>query len=212
MTLLWASHTPAGADEPVATAPAVDFAHEVLPILQQHCVECHGGREAKGGFSLNTRELLLDSGYVELGDPDASYVIELLASEDPDVQMPPPQKPRVSAEEQRRLQRWIAAGLPWDDGVSFAAAFEPPLKPRRPDVPPPVANRTHPVDRIIDAYLQRHEIELPGEIDDATFLRRVSLDLVGLLPEPEMLAAFLADPSADKRERVIDQLLANDIA
>lgn len=204
--------TPAMGDEPIAAAEAVDFAHEILPILQQHCVECHGGREAKGGFSINTRELLVDSGYVEVGEPEASYLVELIAADDPDVQMPPPQKPRVSAEEQQRLQRWIAAGLPWDAGVSFAAAFEPPLKPRRPVIPPAVDSRTHRLDRIIDAYLLEHELALPAEIDDATFLRRVSLDLVGLLPEPDTLAAFVADTAADKRARMIDQLLDNDIA
>lgn len=204
-------HPRVSADEP-ATASAVDFAHEILPILKQHCVECHGGREAKGGFSINTRELLVDSGYVEIGEPNASYLVELITSDDPERQMPPPQKPRVSSAEQQRLQRWITAGLPWDDGVSFAAAFEPPLRPRRPELPPPVGDRMHPVDRVIDAYLLQQQIELPGKIDDATFLRRVSLDLVGLLPEPEALAAFLADPLPDKRERMIDQLLDNDIA
>jgi len=203
---------PAAGDEPAAATATVDFAHDILPILQQHCVECHGGREAKGGFSINTRELLVDSGYVEIGEPDASYLLELVASDDPDVQMPPAGKPRVSAEQQQRLQQWIAVGLPWDDGVSLAAAFEPPLKPRRPEIPPAVGDRTHRLDRIIGAYLDQHELEFPGEIDDAAFLRRVSLDLVGLLPEPETLADFLADTSADKRERMIDQLLGNEIA
>ncbi len=203
---------PSAGQELTAAAVTIDFAHDILPILQKHCVECHGGREAKGGFSINTRELLVDSGYVEVGEPDASYLLELVASDDADVQMPPPEKPRVSAEDQQRLQQWVAAGLPWDDGVSLAASFEPPLKPRRPEIPPAVDGRTHRLDRIIDTYLVQHELELPGEIDDATFLRRASLDLVGLLPEPEALAAFLADTSADKRERMIDKLLDNEIA
>src|SRR5690606_14077179 len=85
-------------------------------------------------------------------------------------------------------------------------------KPRRPEIPPAVDSRTHRLDRIIDAYLLEHELALPAEIDDATFLRRVSLDLVGLLPEPDTLAAFVADTAADKRARMIDQLLDNDIA
>ena len=54
---------------------ATDFAHDIVPILQQHCVGCHGGREAKGSFSMNTRELLVDSGNVQPGKPDESKLI-----------------------------------------------------------------------------------------------------------------------------------------
>jgi hypothetical protein len=195
------------------TAPTVDFAHQVAPILQGHCVECHGGREAKGGFSINTRELLENSGYIDIGSPDDSQLIALIESGDPDIQMPPPEKSRVAAPDIQTLRQWISAGLPWDDGFSFtASSYEPPLKPRRPELPPSVDGREHPIDRIIDAYLQQHQFDQPAEIDDGEFLRRASLDLVGLLPEPEVLTEFLADHSLNKRERMIDQLLQSEIA
>jgi hypothetical protein len=45
-----------------AQDPPKDFSHAVLPVLKKHCVPCHGGREARGSFSMNTRELLVDSG------------------------------------------------------------------------------------------------------------------------------------------------------
>ncbi len=109
----------AGAEVEV-TAEPIDFAHQVVPILQEHCVGCHGGREAKGSFSLNTRELLVDSGHVEIGVPDESYLLELVGSEDRELQMPPADQPRVSASDQQVLRRWIAEGASWDDGFSFA--------------------------------------------------------------------------------------------
>lgn len=196
-----------------AVAAEVDFAHQVVPILRQHCVECHGGREAKGGFSLNTRELLVNSGHVEVGKPDASYLIELINSDDPELRMPPADRPAVERADREILTRWIAQGAAWDDGISFAdTAYEPPLRPRRPELPAITDGHEHPVDRIIDDYLARNQ-QLPLEpIDDAAFLRRVSLDLVGLLPDPETLRAFVADPAADKRQRMIDRLLADEIA
>ena len=46
--------------------------------------------------------------------------------------------------------------------------------------------------------------------DDATFLRRITLDLTGRMPTVEETQAFTADSAADKRERAIDQLLASD--
>ena len=47
--------------EASAQQKSLDFAHQIAPILKRHCVECHGGDNAKGGFSLNTRELFLDN-------------------------------------------------------------------------------------------------------------------------------------------------------
>jgi len=49
---------------------------------------------------------------------------------------------------------------------------------------------------------------LPPPADDATFLRRVYLDLTGTLPSPEQVRAFVADRHADKRARQIERLLA----
>ncbi len=190
----------------------IDFAHQVVPLLERHCLACHGGREAKGSFSLNTRELVVDSGHVEISQPQESYLLELVRSGDADLQMPPADRPRLTAAEQQILADWIAAGLPWDDGFSFApSSYEPPLKPRRPELPHGSIDRQNPVDRIVDAYWLANGVSPPPPIDDATFLRRVSLDLVGLIPDPETLQNFIADDAPNKRERVIDQLLAGQI-
>lgn len=193
---------------PLEPSRQLDFAHDVVPILKKHCVDCHGGREAKGSFSMNTRELLLDSGHIEIGDPDQSHLLEVIASEDRQLQMPPPDRPRVSDAERLVLRRWIEQDARWQDGFSFGVqTYEPPLKPRRPQLPDSREATDHPIDRIIDAYFASHQQPWPDTIDDAAFLRRVSLDLVGMLPTPESLHAFLKDGSPEKRRRVIDQLL-----
>lgn len=191
----------------------LDFAHDVVPILQKHCIACHGGREAKGSFSMNHRELLVDSGHVVSGKPAESHLLELIQSTDKETQMPPSERPRVSADEQAVLSRWIAEGLVWDDGFSFAPrTYEPPLKPFRPDLPPAVDGRENPIDRVLDAYLIRQGIPRPDGIDDATFARRVSLDLVGLLPTPEELNSFVPDSSPTKRAELIRRLLEDKVA
>jgi hypothetical protein len=68
------------------------------------------------------------------------------------------------------------------------------------------------VDRILDAYLQKNKRPRPEPIDDATFVRRVHLDLVGLLPTTSVLDDFLKDKSRDKRARFVRGLLTNDVA
>src|SRR5262245_34110872 len=65
----------------------------------------------------------------------------------------------------------------------------------------------------VDAALARGlpaHVRLPDLADDTTFLRRVSLDLTGKLPEPEAVRRFAADPAKDKRARIVDELLKSD--
>ncbi|MDF1815333.1 MAG: DUF1549 domain-containing protein [Verrucomicrobiales bacterium] len=186
-----------------------DFAHEVVPILKEHCTECHGGDKAKGGFSLNTRSLFLEDDAAEPGNAAKSYFLELIEETDPEVQMPPEKKPRVPAEQIAVLKKWVDEGLAWEAGFSFGAkTWEPPLEPVKVTLPPALSGRDHPVDRILDQTLPTP----PQPASDAAFLRRVTLDAIGLLPEPEELEAFLADTDPEKRTRKIDELLANDIA
>lgn len=193
-----------------AEVRAFDFAHRVVPILEAHCVECHGGEEAKGGFSINTRELVLDSGAVLPGEPDDSYLVELIRSRDPDWQMPPAEQPRLSDQERATLVEWIEAGMPWEDGFTFAeTSYSAPLKPRQVALPGPAS--AHPIDQLITAYRREHDLPPLTPIDDATFLRRASLDLVGLLPTAEQWRGFVEDPSSEKRSRWVDQLLSRDV-
>ena len=65
------------------------------------------------------------------------------------------------------------------------------------------------IDKLIDAKLQRLKIQPSPLVDDAGFLRRISLDLTGQLPDPNEVRAFVADSSKTKRARVIDKLIAS---
>ncbi len=196
-----------------AVSPAaeqVDFAHQIVPILRKHCGSCHTGDAKKGGFSLNTRAELLAGGEsgpaVVIGKSGGSELIARVTSSDADLKMPP-DGPRVPADQVPLLKRWIDSGLTWDEGFSFRPpSYEPPLKPRHVELPAVTSGRTNPVDRILDAYLAARKRPQTKPIDDATFARRAYLDLVGLLPTPNDLQAFLSDTAADKRSRLIDRL------
>lgn len=191
----------------------VDFDHDVVPVLREHCVECHGGEEAKGGFSLNDRSFFLEDEAAVPGQPEESLFLQLITDDDPDYQMPPEKKERVPAEKIAVLKRWVEAGMPWTEGFSFGVkAYEPPLEPRRPELPAVTGGRTHPVDRFLDAYWSERGIERPAPADDAAFLRRAALDLVGLLPSAETARAFAADKRPGKREQLVEDLLADDVA
>src|SRR5262249_24546484 len=103
---------------------------------------------------------------------------------------------------------WIDQGVPWEPGFSFkAAAYVTPLKPRRPTLPPARDGRDHPIDRIVDAYFADRKLQPPAPAEDAVFVRRAHLDLLGLLPTPEEVDAFAKDDAADRRERLVRRLL-----
>lgn len=199
----------------LTASAAVDFSHQIVPILREHCAECHAGDKKKGGFSFNDRKSLLEGGedgaVVESGKSAESAMIKAILSSDPDEQMPPKGK-RVPQEQIALLKQWVDEGLAWEEGFAFKKpAYEPPLKPRMPVLPAVVEGRINPVDRILDQYLDQKKLPRPAAIDDATFVRRAYLDLIGLLPSPKDLEAFTKDPSADKRTRLIESLLKRDM-
>lgn len=196
----------------------VDFAHEIVPLLKARCAECHSGSERSGGLSIDTRESLIAGGEtgaaLAVGKSGESELVARISSDDETIRMPPPESEvePLTAEQIALLRRWIDEGAKWEPGFTFGpTSYEPPLKPRMPELPPPLASREHPIDRILDAYSLERGLQPPPPADDETFLRRASLDLIGLLPTPEEREAFLNDVSPDKRERLVRSLLARDV-
>ncbi len=64
------------------------------------------------------------------------------------------------------------------------------------------------IDHLVTARWQAERIEPSAAADDAEFLRRVYLDLTGRIPAVSEACEFLDDPAPDKRERLVDKLLA----
>ena len=196
-------------------AASVDFAHEVVPILRKHCSECHTGDKKKGGLSMNTRASLLEGGengaVISAGQTQKSKLLDAIVSADPDVRMPP-KGDRLSPAEVATLRAWVEQGAVWTEGFAFKQpAYEPPLRPRQPVLPEARNGRTHPIDRVLDGWLADKGAPTPPVADDATFLRRVSLDLVGMLPSAEEARAFAADRRPDKRAMLVRSLLARNV-
>ncbi|HUG68563.1 MAG TPA: DUF1549 domain-containing protein, partial [Pirellulaceae bacterium] len=194
----------------------IDFAHDIVPILRTHCAKCHAGDKKQGGFSLDTRESLLAGGesgeVVTPGASSQSLLFERVATNDDDFRMPPEGKP-IPPEQIEKLKRWIDAGLAWEPGFALTkGTYEPPLAHRRPELPPSIEGREHPIDRIVDQYFAVHEVTRPAEVSDTVFLRRVSLDVNGLLPDPETFGTFVADTNPGKRSDLVQSLLANDVS
>lgn len=200
--------SPSGAEEP----KRVDFAHDIVPLIKTHCVKCHADGTYKGSFSFDTRQSTLKSEAVVEGKAAESELIARLTSDDPEERMPPKGE-RLTPAEVALFQAWIDQGVPWEEGFSFKkAGYVAPLKLKSVELPPAREGRDHPIDRIVDAELAKHHVSGPAPLDDAAFLRRVNLDLCGLLPTPKALDAFLKDSTGDKREREVRRVLDDKVA
>lgn len=97
-------------------------------------------------------------------------------------------------------------------GLGFLLACGAPASapPSSTSVATATSSSANVLDALVDAAWAEKGIVPAGEIDDATFLRRVTLDLAGRVPTAEEASAFLADKGADKRARAVDKLLDSD--
>ena len=109
---------------PAAAAKTVDPEEDILPIIETKCVKCHGKGKHKGGFQIDTRELLLKGGktgvVVVVGDSMNSPLIRRVARIPYVKAMPPPGNLDVTDEEVALLRAWIDQGLDWFE-EEFAA-------------------------------------------------------------------------------------------
>ncbi len=120
----------------------------------------------------------------------------------------------------KNLRLLLLAGLAWllpipesDAAPKSAAAdhwaFRKVIRPALPSAPSASPRSGHPIDAFIRSRLAAQGLTPALEADRPTLVRRLSLDLTGLLPAPETVDAFLSDPSPDAYERLVDQLLAS---
>ena len=195
----------------VASAAEVDFPRDIQPILSRRCAKCHVEKR-EGGLRLASRQEALvpaDSGEVVIrpGDSAASELVRRITATD-DTRMPP-EGERLSAEEVALIQRWIEEGAKWPEMTAAKKhwSYVPPDRAPLPAVSRPVWPQTL-ADAWILARLDREHLPPSPPAPRSLLLRRLSLDLRGLPPSPEEVAAFLADESPDTVERQADRFLA----
>ncbi|MGC1273284.1 MAG: DUF1553 domain-containing protein [Planctomycetaceae bacterium] len=209
-----------------ATEPTVEYATQIKPLFEHHCVACHGALRTQGGLRLDASQFLVeggDSGFTIVpNEPESSTLIAALKGEDGVPRMPQDGPPLPDAKI-ALIERWIAEGAnaPSEEPVEGDPAAHWSFRPvQRPMVPAVAGDVRNPIDAFV---LQKRKgiaqarsasegpttLDAVGEAPKHVLLRRVYLDLIGLPPTPEELRAFLADESPDAYEKVVDRLLAD---
>ncbi|MFO0924253.1 MAG: c-type cytochrome domain-containing protein, partial [Pirellulales bacterium] len=184
---------------------------KVFAIWERHCFRCHGSEKQEGGLRLDIRARAIeggDSGRAWVGrDSQASLLIQYITSEDESKRMPPEGTP-LNSEEVRLLREWIDGGASWPESFEGRIdrkkhwAFEPIVRRDPPQLKMNVSQR--PIDRFV-----RHQLSVLGltpspQADRSTLIRRLALDLTGLLPTTDEVESFLQDASDEAYEKIVD--------
>ncbi len=213
--LLPQSSLPETAEEMLArtSTEPVDFATQIQPIFERRCYDCHGQSKAKAGLRLTSREEAFTPGdygveVIVPGDSDMSYLFERISTTDASERMPHEREP-LRRSEIELIRRWIDEGADWreDAGPRSHWAYRPPARPPLPSTEVADAETPHPIDAFIDARLEQVGMTRNPRAPAATQIRRLHLDLIGLPPSPEQVAAFVADPSDTAWAAVVESLL-----
>jgi hypothetical protein len=188
-------------------AANVDFTRDVLPILSSRCFPCHGpdAGKRKADLRLDVRDAAVTAKALTPGRPAESNLISRVSADDDDGRMPPAKTgQRLAGAEVRLLRDWIEQGAPYSEHW----AFVPPKRPALPNVRDTRWPRS-PIDAFVLERLETHKLRPAEPASREVLIRRATLDLTGLPPTPEQVAAFVADRSPSAYERLIDRLLAS---
>ena len=166
---------------------------QIHPVIIDNCTKCHGGVKQKGGLDLRTIKAALEGGETDTalipGDPETSPLYQVVQV-DSDPHMPP--KKQLPVEEIEALKTWITK-----------LRITPPKELALPDPLKPI---TTVIDQLIRDKWQAEKIAPARRSSDATFVRRVYLDLIGRIPRIPEINSFLADQNPEKRNLLIDYL------
>ncbi len=206
------------------SATDIDFARDILPIFEEHCIACHGPSRQESNLRLDLRESAIGTAdwgepVIEPGKSADSLLIQFLTGEG-DLLMPPTGSGEpLQPNQVELLRRWIDEGAVWPDEYAGTEgsklesdhwAFQPLVCVPPPDLAAPEHFPFHnEIDRYILAELSAQQLTPSIPADPATLIRRLYLDLHGLMPTPEQVDKFAADPSRENYERLVDEALAS---
>jgi hypothetical protein len=196
------------------TEKEVDYSTEIKPILNKHCITCHGGVKKSGGFSLLFEEEAFaptESGHPAIvpGSSSSSELIKRLTHSDPELRMPY-QRAQLSEEEIDLLKKWIDQGAKWGKHWAYEPVKEPEFNSQIQSASigsKDSEDKLAPIDQLIREKLTEKGMIPSPEEEPLRLLRRVALDLTGLPPSDALVADFSSGKIT--YEQAVDQLLSS---
>jgi mono/diheme cytochrome c family protein len=198
----------------VLSFPAVlfsqDFDGEIRPLLQEHCIECHGEKKNKADLRLDAKVHAFKGGEsgpaIVAGKSAESPVFQRIVSTDEDERMPPKDDPLTSAQI-ALIKQWIDSGANWPETAFDKAAAADKRLQHWAYQPVARLSKAETIDSLIQKKLADNKLALSPPADPRTLIRRLYFDVIGLPPSPEEVEHFIASPSS--YESQVDALLAS---
>lgn len=195
----------------------IEFAKHIQPILRASCYSCHGSDTQEGGLRLDNRARAFSGGdngkAIVAGDIKAGLLLTLIKGTNEDLGRMPPEGEGtpLSNDQIVLIENWIAQGAEWPDSADIAItsdhwSFQPIAKPELPEVKAQnwVKN---PIDQFVLARLEAEGITPSNRASRSTLIRRVYLDLLGLLPTADEVEEFLNDQRIDAYQQMVNRVL-----
>ncbi|MFM6949303.1 MAG: DUF1549 domain-containing protein [Aquirufa sp.] len=189
---------------------------KVRTILAHNCYSCHDAQKSKGGLRLDKKEFIFKGGkngpILIAGQPENSELIRRIKLPADDEDAMPTKGKRIPKEEIELLSFWIKSGAPWPSGPEKSLYRVADMAPRLPEIPQNQTKFKNPIDYFVNQYFQKNKIQWKNDVDDQIFLRRIYLDIIGLLPTPQQKTEFIQDKNPNKRTILAKKLLDNNSA
>ena len=182
----------------------------VRAIFAHNCYRCHSADKIKGELRLDEREFVFaggESGPVIMpGNVNESELYRRITLPHGHEDAMPSEEEALLPQEITMIRLWIEQGAYWPEGEELKAFYEAPIEPRRPGIPQR-AGHSNPIDQFVDAYFESNDVSWPEPIDDRQFMRRLYLDVIGILPDPMDLQAFVELSDPNKRAVLVNETL-----
>ena len=184
---------------------------QVRTIFAHNCYNCHGSGKVKGELRLDGKEFIMKGGehgqVLIPGDPKGSEIMRRITLPRNHKEAMPSKGKGLTKDEIAIIEYWIKQGAPWPSGQLKSLYRVAELAPRMPQIPAATDGLTNPVDLFVNDYFKKNNIKWGKPVDDRTYIRRVYIDVTGLLPSPDSIDAFVKDSRGDKRAQLVQRLL-----
>ncbi|GEO06035.1 hypothetical protein AAE02nite_36990 [Adhaeribacter aerolatus] len=189
----------------------IELNTQVRAIFAHNCYKCHSSDKIKGELRLDQKDMVFKGGkhgqIIEPGKPHESEIIRRINLPRSHKEAMPGKGKPLSKEDIQLITYWVEKGAPWPDKGQKNIFRVAELKPRNPSLPKATQNLQNPVDLWVNEYFKKNNVAWTNVVSDRIYLRRIYLDIIGVVPTPEELDAFAQDSRADKRNIWVRQLL-----
>ena len=194
---------------PVIGAP-IDFDGEIRPLLQEHCIECHGEKKNKADLRLDAKIHAFKGGEsgpaIVAGKATESPLFRRIVSTDEDERMPPKDDP-LTPQQIALIKQWIDSGAEWPETAFDKAAATDKRLSHWAYQPVARLSKAETIDSLIQKKLAENNLTLSPSAAPRSLIRRTYFDVIGVPPSPEGVESFVTSPSG--YEALVDSLLAS---